>query len=63
MDLLKNYLGLLVVICLWVCIWSIFDILSRKYLENKDKRMRVMVLASVFFSFLLIYFFPEQMAL
>lgn len=64
MSILKSYLGLVVVIVLWVCIWSFIDAASRKYFKKDfHKRMMWMIIAIVIFSFILIEWFPEQMML
>lgn len=64
MDILRNYLGLIFIIILWVCIWSFVDAASRKYFKKDfHKRMLWMFIAIVIFSFILIEYFPEQMNL
>jgi|LakMenE01Jun11ns_1017448.scaffolds.fasta_scaffold9734269_2 hypothetical protein len=63
-TILKNYVGLVVVIILWVCIWSFVDATSKLYFkEHHTKRIRFMFIAIIVFSVILIQFFPEQMML
>ena len=64
MSILKNYTGLVIVIILWVCIWSFIDATSRIYFKkNLHRRVMWMFIAIVIFSFILIEWFPEQMML
>jgi len=63
-NLMKNYTGLVVVIILWICIWSFIDAISRIYFKKEhQKRVLWMFVAIVLFSFILIEWFPEQMNL
>ena len=62
-SLLKNYIALIVVIVLWVAVWSISDSLSKIYLKNHSNKIIFYGLVLAISSFVLIYFFPENMSL
>jgi hypothetical protein len=47
-NILKNYVGLVVVIILWVCIWSFVDATTKIYFQDHHtKRIRFMFIAII----------------
>lgn len=60
-SVLKSYLGLVIIILLWICIWSLFDDISKKYLKDKNHKNIIILLFAIFLSVILVVFFPDQM--
>ena len=63
MSIIKNYTGLLIVIVLWIAIWSISDTLGKKYLKTHEQKMFTFVCVAIIASAILIIYFPNQMNL
>ena len=62
-TVLKNYLGLVIIIILWVAIWSLADTFARSLLKKTGHKVLFMTTTIAISSFVLIKWFPEQLAL
>ena len=62
-SLLANYIALVLVIILWVAIWSIADDLGKMYLRTHSDRLLFYGATAAATSLMLLLFFPSHMFL
>lgn len=62
-TVIKKYLGLIIVIILWVAVWALWDDIARWYFKRHSDKMVVIGTTIAITSFLLINYFPEQLSL
>lgn len=62
-SLLANYAALILVIILWVAVWSIADTLGSLYLRNHSDRLVFYGSVAAATSLILLVFFPQHMFL
>jgi hypothetical protein len=62
-SLLANYVALIVVIILWISVWSMAEVVGREYLKTNTDRMKFYTTAAAAASVTLILFFPQHLYL
>ena len=59
-ELYRNYIGLLIVITLWVIVWYSLTALGKYFAENYGHKLLFLLFALGMTSFALLKFYPER---
>ncbi len=58
MDILRRYIGFIVVVMVWVGIWGTIDAIGRIYYSD-DERLSVFISLTIISSIILLLIFPD----